>query len=123
MIHGSGCKQDPEASKHSQESSLKDTTPNYCFKYPGVIDSLDLQSLYDSARWQLYTCHLLHCGLPVQKNTSETFTLLRYFISRVFAAKILKQGSILFQLLSIYFLTSGCKGTSNRLVSPFSIRV
>ena len=95
VIHGSGCKQGPEASKHSQESSLKDTTLNYCFKYPGVIDSLNLQSLYDSARWQLYTWHCdkdYMSKKDTSRNVKKTFGL----VPLIFDSCVIKSDTIEF---------------------------
>lgn len=37
-----------------------------CFVYPPVIDSLKLTSLYDTARWYIYTWH---CDLPYLPKT------------------------------------------------------
>lgn len=47
------CNSDQQTTKHDEAENKY----NNCRRYPSIVDSLQIQSLYDSARWYVYTWH------------------------------------------------------------------
>lgn len=77
------CNQGSSKSKKSDKRTLLETA-EVCSDYPSEIDSLNLQSLFDSARWYIYTWQ---CDLPYisKKDTlrQRTFAELELVFSRL----------------------------------------
>ena len=47
------CNSNQQIEKHDEVGNKHDN----CYIYPSIVDSLQIQSLYDSARWYVYTWH------------------------------------------------------------------
>src|SRR5690349_15469762 len=50
-----------DSGKESKSASVNEKVSDECMIYPDVVDSLNLQGLYDSARIALFTWH---CDMP-----------------------------------------------------------